>query len=334
MLKIISNASKIALFTFIWIAFGANLNNFAQTVPVSLQDILINAEKQTQNYRETFKNLVAEETKIFEDFNKKGEVKKKRTVESNLLIYQSMKDESRAVEYRNVMRVDGKEIGDVNERTQDFFEKVIKSESVSKELDRINDESSRYDKTLSVDGITLNQSPILAEYARPFFTFKLLGQEKIGEREVILIEYQQTSKSPFVLLNDDKIKDGKLRLSFTFNLPDSIKEPNERLRGKLWLDAETFQIWREERELTIQPNGQEKPLPIIQTTFVYQKAEKMPILVPQQILFTTFQLKAKEKGTIIESFRDLKLTLDYTKFEAPNVEIKSGEVDSTKVKSN
>ena len=64
-----------------------SLTNFAQTVQTApthstplptaapnLETILTEAQKQSEAYRESFRNLLAEETKTFEEFGKNGDV--------------------------------------------------------------------------------------------------------------------------------------------------------------------------------------------------------------------------------------------------------------------
>jgi phenylacetate-coenzyme A ligase PaaK-like adenylate-forming protein len=50
--------------------------------PPNLETILAEAQKQSEAYRESFRNLLAEETKTFEEFDKNGNLDEK-TVRSN-----------------------------------------------------------------------------------------------------------------------------------------------------------------------------------------------------------------------------------------------------------
>ncbi|MCA1624632.1 MAG: hypothetical protein LC778_12705 [Acidobacteria bacterium] len=154
--------------------------------PFSMENALTEAEKQTDVYRENFNNLLAEETKTFEEYKKDGALKNSRAIESNFLVYQSANNPGSVVEYRNVTRVDGKTVGDSEKRAQDFFEKVLKSSTADQELKKIQQESSRYDKNLDISGLTLNQAPVLLAHIRPFFDFQFLGKENIGGSKVII----------------------------------------------------------------------------------------------------------------------------------------------------
>ena len=97
-----------------------------------------------------------------------------------------------------------KSIGDTDKRIQDFFEQLGKSASIEQELERIQKESSRYDKNLEISGFTLLQAPILAEHIRPAFDFRLDGRETIQGNDVFAITYQQKTKSPYVFINEEK----------------------------------------------------------------------------------------------------------------------------------
>jgi len=293
--------------------------------PVTLDIVLASAGNQTVSYREEFKNLLGEETKTFESFDKNGKSKKQIVVESNFIVYQSPKDETQVGEYRNVVKVDGKTVGDNEKRATNLFENLAKSASAQTELEDIQKESSRYDKTLDINGFTLFQVPVLAEHIRPFFDFRLDGQEMVDGNDVYVVSYQQKSKSPFVIFNDDQPKPAKLYVSYDVGVPKFIQEPNALLRGKIWIDKQTFQIRRERRELTIQPSEQTTPLLVNETELEYQPSE-VGILTPKRIVFTDYNVKSKDKGKTISAVLDTKATFVYTKFTKSEVDVKSGEV--------
>lgn len=289
----------------------------------TIETILIEAEKQTVVYRENFNNILAEETKTFEEYKKDGKLKNSRTIESNFLAYQSAKETDSVVEYRNVTKVDGKTVGDNDKRTQDFFEGVLKSATAEQELKKIQQESSRYDKNLDISGLTLNQAPVLLAHIRPFFDFQQLGKETIGGSEVFIIGYKQKSKSPYVIFNDEKAEPDDFSIGFEVDLPDSIKEANALLRGKLWIDAKTFQLLREERELTIQPDGLNAPLTVIKTDFEYEKSN-LEIVLPKKITLVDYAVKRKDKE--ITAVQDTRVVFAYSKFTKSDVDVKSGDV--------
>ena len=292
----------------------------AQTaeVTVNLTEILQNANLQTQKYEAEFKNLLAAETKTFETFDREGNVKKRTVIESNFIVLQSEKNTNGSVtaEYRSVTKVDGKEVGDVEKRNADLFEQIAKAKSVKEELERIQKESSRYDKNIEISGFTLLQAPVLDDVLRPFFEFSMLDREVIGGREVFVVSYRQTKQSPNILINQKNFNNQGLILSFEADLPDSFKKSDVFLRGKLWIDAETFQIWREERELTAAKDSNNFVLQ--RSDFEYQPSD-FGILVPKQISLVQNKVK-KTDGKFTET-KNLKVSFTYSRFRKSNVDV-------------
>jgi hypothetical protein len=150
-----------------------------------------------------------------------------------------------------------------------------------------------------------------------------LGRENIGGSEVFIIGYRQKSKSPYVIFNDEQAAPDKFSLSFEVDLPGSIKEANARLSGKLWIDAYTFQLLREERELTIQPVEVNAPLTAIKTDFEYEKSN-LEIVLPKKITLVDYAVKRKDKE--ITAIQDMRVVFAYSKFTKSDVEVKSGDV--------
>jgi hypothetical protein len=296
--------------------------------PVTTDIVVAEAAKQAAAYRAAFNNLVANETKTFDQFDKNGAAKKSRSVDSNFLVYQSSKNADSATEYRNITSVDGKAVGDNEKRAADFFEKALKSTTADKELAKIQEESNRYDTTLDISGLTLNQSPVLADHIRPAFDFRLSGGDSVAGAETYLIEYQQKSPSPYIIVNGNDAGT-KLSLNFEVKLPGDLKDAQLMLRGRLWVDKTTFQIRREVRELTVQPRGSSTIVTAIETEFEYQPSS-VGILTPKTIALTDYAIKSKDKGNDITAVKDTKVTFTYTNFTQSGVDVKSGDVSPTK----
>ena len=303
-----------------------NFSIFGQTAPpveaLSIEDILTRADEQAKTYADVFRNLLAEETKTFEVYDKNGKPKDRRSVKSLFIIYQSMKDETSVAEYRNVIEVDGKKIADSARRAEQFFTQILKSESAKKELDKLNAESLRFDKNVLISGMTRSKAVILAENLRPFFEFKIIGEEEINGHGVYIVEYQQTKKSPFVKVNAvDGIEADNSNFNFDVEISGAEKELNERLRGRLWIDKQSFQVWREKQELTVQPTEAKTPVVVQQTDFEYQKSD-FGILTPKQISYLQYQAKIAKSGEV-SAFKDTKVLFEYGKFSKPDVEVQS-----------
>ncbi|MDM7923345.1 MAG: hypothetical protein QUS14_13695 [Pyrinomonadaceae bacterium] len=292
----------------------------AQLAPM-VEDVLKSASAERNRYVEVFQNLLAMETKTFEVFDKDGEVKKRRVVRSNLIVFRLENASDRVVEFRNVVEIDGKPIGDRDERVRTFFEKLSKSKTSENELERIEDESFRYDPDLRISGLTLFQGVALAENIRPAVRFELAGRENIGGNECLVLDYQQTTGSEFIRVNrGNSPHPTKASLSFEIEgKPNELLE--ERIRGKLWLDAATLQIRKELREVTVKPRDFPGPVVISRTTAVYRDSE-FGILTPEKLVNEILSLDRKR----YISRRDITATFEYSGFTKPDVEIKSAEV--------
>jgi hypothetical protein len=285
---------------------------FGQTaIQMTADQIVERAAGQSHIYLDTFKNLLSEEKKSFEVFDKKGEVKKRRTVDSTFLVYQLVKDEGQITEFRNVVAVDGKRLDSTDERAKNFFEKVVASESSQKELDHIQDESTRFDEDFAINGLTLFQAIALSDPLRKAFRFAVAGKET----GVYVVSYDQISANPAITINSSGSH------NYDVEIDDNDTQLNSKIRGKLWIDATTFNVRRELRERTIQPAEFDRPLAVAVDTFEYADSE-FGILTPQRITHLQFRVKLKDRQAI----KDAKVEFDYGKFTRPDVEVKSSDV--------
>lgn len=289
----------------------------AQTTPPSLEEVLSEAEKQTANYQETFRNLLAVETKTFVDYDNNQQEKKRNTVESDFLVYQSSKNNKISFELRNVKNVDGKPIPNSNTNSDTFFAELSKTSTLRSELDKLQKSGSKYDKTLDVSGMTLYEGIILSNNLRPFFDFKLEGMEQNNGQEVYLVSYRQNKISPFIAINGKDVDLNNPSLSFNIDIPGGMKKEDVFLRGKMWIDAKTFQIWREERELFV--HSAAEPVVLLSTVLDYQTSD-YGILVPKQITLTTNQSRKKDGKYI--TVKDFMIIFDYSKFRKTETDVK------------
>ena len=311
--------STILICAFTNFAFGQTNSPLADVAT-----IVQKAEAQTEVYVEEFKNLLATETKTFEQFDKNGAVKKQSVIEANFIVYQSLRDKNIISEFRNIIKVDGKSVDDKERTPDEFFAQIQKTGSIEKELQKIQKESSRYDKNLEIQGLTLLQAPVLSDNIRPYFDFQLVSTETIQGNEVFVVSYRQTKKSPYISVNEKDSKTSELSLNFKLDVPDALKKSGVFLRGKLWIDAKTFQLWREERELTAQTAN---PLVILRTDFEYQPSD-YGILVPKQISLVQFNVKKGSQKNQFTTIKNTKVNFDYSRFTKTNVEVKILDDDS------
>lgn len=288
---------------------------FGQTPP-TLEEILNQTERQAANYQETFRNLLAAETKTFVDYDKNGEEKKRNTVEADFLVYQSSKNPKISFELRNVKNVDGKQIPNSQENSDSFFAELNKTSTLKSQLEKIQKTSSKYDKTFDISGLTLYEGIVLSNNLRPYFEYKLEGNESYQGRDIFVVSYWQTKESPFISINGKGTDINNPGLEFEVDMPGEVKKKEFFLRGKFWIDAQTFQIWREERELVAQAD---ELLVLLKTDFEYQPSN-FGILVPKQINFTSNQIKKKD-GKFV-TVRDSSIIFNYSKFRKTETDVK------------
>lgn len=244
-----------------------------QASPAGLEELIHSAGLRVKEYKAKFKDLTADEEQRVEEYDDEGKLKRQRRVVSDLIIYQSQLDASVTAEYRNVREVDGVPVAKREKRLVSLFDKLAKSGSVKKELERINRESRRYDLNYSFYSMTLDQALPLEEKNREFFRFTPAGREQVNGREVIVLQYQQVAQVPHFALK--------------FSLPPVLKGAEPFYRGRLWLDAETAQLWREEQELTLRHPSAAEPLVLLRYEFDYV-ASRFGILTPQRIVVSTY----------------------------------------------
>lgn len=313
------NKLKYTILTVLGLFISA-VSGFGQAQTPEVETIINRADDQTEKYIGEFKDLLADETKTFELFDKNGNQKKRTVVQSRFLIFQSLRDEKVSSEYRDVVRVDDKVVKEADKRSSDLFAQLKNAESVRKELERIERESSRYDKNLQINGLTLFQTPVLGEDYRPYFEYRLAdpARSSFDGADVYVIEYRQTKLSPYVLINEEGDGDQMVFMG----LPKSLDKANVFLRGKLWIDAATFQIRREERELYLQSAG--APLTIFRGEFEYKPSE-FEILVPQRIVYNYYEVKTKDKGRNVSATLNTRATFEYANFKRGRVDVQIGD---------
>ena len=218
-------------------------------------------------YEKAFRNLTAEETKYIEVFKKSGEIDKRRRIVSDLIVYHSARDSSGlAIEYRDVQSVDGKPVGRRGERALQVLTNAASTKDVQKELTAIARETHRYEFNSHVMGLTIQQAVVLGR-RRDSFAIDWAGRDQIAGRDVVVIDYRQTGPVP---------RGGEVRLPREFGDPEPVH------RGRLWLDAETFQLRREVREMLAPHPALPDPILVFRQETIYAQS-RFGILVPERI---------------------------------------------------
>lgn len=292
-----------------------------QTSQIPIEEIVNNASQQATNYSESFKNLLAEEVKVFETFDKNGKSKIKRTVGSTFIVYGLQNADGQIVEFRNVTTVDGKPVGGTDNRAQSFFEKITAAVDSARERQQLADESLRFDPDIRIIGVTLFQAVPLMPKVRLALEITRLPDEMLGGKKVVVLGYQQIKQTREIEINT-KNSEGSGDAAMNFYLDLKLDPPGtERLRGTFWIDADTFQTRREIREITAQPANFIAPVVLSRTEFTYTDS-LFDILTPSSIVYTDYDLDKKK----MVSFADLRVTFTYSKFSRADVEVKSAEV--------
>lgn len=286
-------------------------------------EIAKRAAEARKLYFETFSDLSATETKTFRLFKKQGELKRTKAVEANFFVYRLANSADSLVEFRNVRSVNGKEISDVDKKTQEFFTKLANIKNSRSERESIRDESSRYDDELTMDGATLNQSIVLADNLFPVFEFKFVGKEVIDGKPTYVIDYSQREFTEDIAIRKKSLPDdGKTRISHYADGNDHI-ENSERLSGRLWIDEQTFQVRREFRQFSALFKKEARPTPIYTNKFDYVDSS-FGILLPRRLEYAEYDFDKKSR----KSYVDASITFEYGEFSRPDVEVESGEVNS------
>ncbi|HLG55102.1 MAG TPA: hypothetical protein VI485_07200 [Vicinamibacterales bacterium] len=223
-------------------------------------------------YHKTFRNLVAEETKIIEVYRASGEVEKRRHIVSDLLVYNSARDGARTTEYRDVRSVDGKAVEKRGERALKLLTNASRADSLEKELRAINRETFRYEFDRHLQGWTVNQNGVSRQW-RELFQVEWSGREQVAGHDVVVLNYRQTAPIP-----------GAGR---SLPVPKEFGRPAILSRGRLWLDAQTGQLWRSVWELVVPHPAIPEPLAMVRAESTYTPS-RFGILVPERIVFDWF----------------------------------------------
>jgi hypothetical protein len=281
----------------------------ARPAAPQLDGLLNQAAERTTEYTNVFKDLMAEERQTVELYDANGQLMRQRRILSDFVVYQSQLKSTMMVEYRHVREVDGVAVADQEQRAINLFERLVKVDSVSKELDRIDREGSRYDLSYSIKGYTLNQGMALQREVREAFEFREAGRETIDGHEVVVLTYRQIAQHPL--------------LKFNLSLPKAKSAP--LYRGRLWLDAATAQLWREEREIIVRLPKLIDPVPVIRFEFQYRPS-KFKILTPQRITFSTVGSIKRVEGHAPLLSPGGRVQFEYGTFEIFDVSVKPGDL--------
>jgi hypothetical protein len=288
--------------------------------PTPTKEQIIDAvDAQAKTYVETFKNLLADETKTFEMYGKNAEVKKRRVVTSSFIVFPLMKSEGQSVEFRNVTSVDGKKISDSDQRASDLFTKLSSADTSETEINRLRDESSRHDLDIAISGMTLFQAIAFDKGLRDMFDFDI---RPTGPGSATLtIDYRQVRDSPDITINAGAARPaGRPGLNYDIDMDKEVPLA-ARLNGTAVVDAATYRLISETRNVTIRPEGSTAPITVVEDQLEYQDGP-FGVFTPKRITHTQYLVRSKE----MRAEKQAKITFEYGNFTRPGVDVKAGDV--------
>jgi hypothetical protein len=267
-----------------------------------LKKIIPAANIEAERYNKLFRDLSAEETRISERFNEKGEIKQTRKVVCELVVYQSRLSERMAYEYRNAKSIDGKSQKLDEKRIEKFFQKLLKADSINAELNLINQEGLQHDLSLgsSFYGLTLHQWREIEPWALADVGFQVTGREILNGSETVVVAYQQTRPNE--------------RLKWYMPLSLGFASVEQNVRGHLWLDSNSLQIRQAEREMWVTVSNAQAPIRIWRQTMQY-KPSPYGIWVPQKFVSEFFYHIERNKEGFLTVSQTGRLTSEYGEFK-------------------
>ncbi|MCC7307937.1 MAG: hypothetical protein IT173_10240 [Acidobacteria bacterium] len=281
---------------------------------LSADEIAAKAAQQRAQYIDEFKDLLSRETKTYEEFDKSNRVRSTRAIVSTFIVYQSPLT-GRIGEFRNVVSVDGKPVEKADKRAEEFFTEIAERGGSAREWERIEKEGSRFDGSVSINGLTLFQAAVLADNIRPSFKFTVNATEHLDGRPVYLLAYEQVLDTRYISMDPKlMVNDGRPELVYDIDVPEGFAA---RVAGKFWIDQETFQARKEERCVFLQAPGKSTQAIAVETVLVYQESP-FSILTPKRFIFTQFRKPRNGEA----ARKEISIMFSYDNFTRPDVEVK------------
>ena len=265
-----------------------------------LEKLLEAAGELAEEYTLAFTSLAAEEVKIFQLYEKSGRPAQRRHIVSDFVIYQSQQDPTRRTEYRSVLKVDGARVGGPEFRVERVFAGAAKADSVAKELERIDRESTRYDFGYQLTGYTVHKGLALLPGVRQSFRFEATGREQVNGRDAFVVAFEQT---------------GHRSDLFHVNLPKELYPSDARLRGRLWIDTATAQLVRDHSEIVFSSPYAPGPLVLVSTEYDFAPSE-FGIWLPRQITLNYYKpLRVDKEQKSAGMYRSARVVSEYKGFK-------------------
>ena len=290
---------------------AAQQKNETPLTTAELEELLGKANALCDKYRALFRDLTAEEKRVFELYDERtGKIKHQRQTVSDLIVYASLRDPNKFTEYRNIREVDGKPVKNQLERVEKLFERVTKADSAPKELDRITRESTRHDFDTQFTNFTIFNAAATYKELRQLFKYEFAGRERLSDQDLVVIRFEQIEfrKDLFGLRHYEKL-----------NVTGPL------MRGQYWLDPQTGQVRREHHEIYFRDNVQPRTFKAIEANYDFTSGEQ-GIWLPHRILFQYFNPLKSDKGFPVEMFLNVRVTHEYGPFRRFGVQTRHENV--------
>ena len=161
------------------------------------------------------------------------------------------------------------------------------------EGNRLRDENLKHTLQYYRWGVTLQLAPQLQFSAG--YEFEIGGRESLNGRDVIILKYKRKNQMT-----------GEFR-----GLTRNFKDPKTGNRGRLWLDAETFQVWCWENESTVIDRDLPTESVLVRDEIEYESSA-FGVNVPVRIVTSYFDKKGAPNGSLRLAGR---ITFVYGKFK-------------------
>ena len=275
---------------------------------VDLDDLLARAATSARRYAEVIQDLTTEETTTILTYDDEGRVTERRVFASQLMVHRFTHSPGE-MEYRHVLSVDGREAGDREMRLQALARKLANASSASEERELIERESRIFGLTPgNVRGMLSSSAQGISD-DREGFDLAIAGRETIDGMDFILVDYRlirpiRFSRRGFI--------SGLISPFIDFPDLDRI-----HMRGRLWLEASSGELWRDEGGYFAEgrPGFSEDPQ-LVQ--FEYQYApSSYGIFTPERFEFTpSFRIRSAREGDFSPIERSIQEFAPFERFDA------------------
>ena len=203
---------------------------------VDLDDLLARAAASAGLYGQAFRDLTTDETYTILTYDDGNRVTGRRAFVSQLMIHR-FTHSPEGMEYRYVLSVDGREAGDREMRVQALARELANASSESEERELIDRESRKFGLATAGGSVMLTSTAQSILGDRESLDAAIAGRETIDGVDFILVDYRliRPIRVSFGLIG------GLIARFAGIPKPDRVQ-----LRGRLWLEASSGDLWREE----------------------------------------------------------------------------------------